>query len=176
MRDGETDGQKDAEYLVFTCLRHINDAIITQSTLLFFSMMRGKKIKNRNLFHKKKADASITRPTSIVLFATTTTYNYYRPSISSFILSRKVTSPRIQHLPTNYLIRSINDANPITTSSGFCTTKKRYRMSSALTSIDKKGSYNRKVSIHRDVIQVGSETFPPEAGRYHVHIALGKFV
>lgn len=47
-------------------------------------------------------------------------------------------------------------------------------MSSALTSIDKKGSYNRKASIHRDTIAVGSDKFPPEADRYHVHVALGE--
>ena len=48
-------------------------------------------------------------------------------------------------------------------------------MSSALTSIDKKGSYNRKASIHRETIAAGSAKFPPEANRYHVHVALGKF-
>lgn len=46
-------------------------------------------------------------------------------------------------------------------------------MSSALTSIDKKGNYNRKESKHRDVIKIGSDKFPPEADRYHVYVALG---
>ena len=45
-------------------------------------------------------------------------------------------------------------------------------MSTALTAIDKSGAFKRKESKHRHVIKVGSETFPPEAGRYHIHIAL----
>lgn len=45
-------------------------------------------------------------------------------------------------------------------------------MSSALTSIDKSGRYNRKVSRHRHIIAKEDDNFPPEADRYHVHVAL----
>merc|ERR1712165_582218 len=56
------------------------------------------------------------------------------------------------------------------TSSTSSTTKRN--MSTALTSISKKGSFDRKASKHRNFIKIGSEEFPPEANRYHVHIAL----
>jgi glutathionyl-hydroquinone reductase len=49
-------------------------------------------------------------------------------------------------------------------------------MSTAVSHVDKKGSFNRKDSKHRNFIKIGSETFPPEADRYHVHIALGEIL
>lgn len=48
------------------------------------------------------------------------------------------------------------------------------KMSSALTAVDKGGHFKRKDSKHRNIIEAGSESFPPEADRYHVYIALGK--
>ena len=49
-------------------------------------------------------------------------------------------------------------------------------MSTALNAINKKGRFTRSVSKHRDFVKIGSDQFPPEADRYHVHIALGELL
>lgn len=46
------------------------------------------------------------------------------------------------------------------------------RMSTALDSKDEKGAFTRKDSKHRNFISKESAVFPPEADRYHLHIAL----
>lgn len=42
----------------------------------------------------------------------------------------------------------------------------------ALDAIDDKGDFKRKDSKHRTFVSKDSDVYPPEAGRYHLHIAL----
>mmetsp|Transcript_5775 Transcript_5775/g.7371 ORF Transcript_5775/g.7371 Transcript_5775/m.7371 type:complete len:356 (-) Transcript_5775:314-1381(-) len=54
----------------------------------------------------------------------------------------------------------------------FIINKKGRNMVTALDAVGKTGEFKRSESKFRNFIQVGSETYPPEEGRYHVHIAL----
>jgi len=48
----------------------------------------------------------------------------------------------------------------------------RRKMSTAVDHTDKSGAFKRKQSKHRNIISKDNEKYPPEAGRYHLHIAL----
>lgn len=45
-------------------------------------------------------------------------------------------------------------------------------MSTAVDHTDKTGAFKRKQSKHRNIVSKDNKEYPPEAGRYHLHIAL----
>jgi hypothetical protein len=46
------------------------------------------------------------------------------------------------------------------------------QMTTAVDHIDTKGAFMRKQSKHRHIVSKKNTEYPPEAGRYHLHIAL----
>jgi hypothetical protein len=90
--------------------------------------------------------------------------------------SRVIFLPLLHKLSTLPLASSSflaarTNPKPFTHLSSFASISTK-QMSTAVDHTDKKGAFMRKRSKHRHIVSKENAEYPPEAGRYHLHIAL----
>lgn len=81
----------------------------------------------------------------------------YLPKTSSFVVAARPNSNTFTNTPRT------NTRNLRTFAS---------KMATAVDHTDKSGAFKRKQSKHRSIISKENKEYPPESGRYHLHIAL----